>query len=121
MSSEETIMSSKDMKKKLCAELQVKVEREYADYIDSLYHMLVEDVVKKSYKTVVMRECKGVLGSNVMESLELEKLEQIIQIDNLLEKLYNRWRVCDSDETDLYKEFVFKNWEFLIQDLELSL
>ena len=95
MSSEETIMSSKDMKKKLCAELQ------------------------KSYKTVVMRECRGVLGSNVMESLELEKLEQIIQIDNLLEKLYNRWRVCDSDETDFYKEFVFKNWEFLIQDLEL--
>lgn len=105
-------MNSNDMKKRLYAELQVKIEREYGDYMDSLYHLSVEDVIGNSYKTVIMSEFKGILENSSMESLGLAELEKIIQIDNLLEKLYNKWIGFDSDEIEVYKEFVFGNWDF---------
>ena len=94
----------------LAAQLTEKVQKEYDVYIESLYRMVVDEVINNSYKTVMMNELKILIEKYSCELLEEWQIELLLNIENLLETLFYNWIHFDSTEEDIYKEFVFGYW-----------
>ena len=46
----------------LLAQLENKVNKEYTDYINSLYDLDAGEIIKSSYKTIMLRSFKNILS-----------------------------------------------------------
>ena len=102
---------------KLCLleQLNMKIHTEHNRYTESLYRMDVDDVIQNSYKTVMMNEFMCILENDTGDMFEDWQIELLLKVENLLETLYRDWVDFDSDESEIFKEFVFGfwNWEYL--------
>ena len=94
----------------LVAQLTKKVQREYDVYIESLYRMVVDEVINNSYKTVMMNEFKTLIENYSSDLLKEWQIELLLNTENLLETLFYDWIHFDATEEDIYKEFVFDYW-----------
>lgn len=101
-----------DNAKVLYAELQEKVGREYNEYIKSLHDMTADEIIEKSYETVMLQEFKTVIEKRAENRFGIDQLHRLLQIDNVLDTLYQDWLQFDSDEMDVYEEFVLGYWDF---------
>ena len=99
----------------LLAQLDNKIHREHDAYKQNLYRMTVDEVIQNSYKTVMFNEFVYILENYAGDMLENWQIELLLTVENLLELLYADWINFDSEEGDVYKEFVFGywNWEYL--------
>ena len=100
----------------LLAQLQDKINGEYDEYKQNLYRMTVEEVILNSYKTVMLNEFKEIINRFAGDYYEDWQLKKLLKVENLLELLYADWIEFDSDEQDIYKEFIFGgywDWEYL--------
>lgn len=96
----------------LIALLKDKITKEYDVYIEELRHKTVDEVIENSYKTTMLKEFKTCLESYTQFHLEDYQIKLLIGASNILEKLYEHWLTYDSDEFEIYKEFVFEFWDW---------
>lgn len=94
----------------LIAQLMDKIQSEYDVYIEKLRHLSVDEIIEKAYKTSMIKEFKCCIENSDYEITDIELIRYLIQYDNLLENLYEDWKKYDSDEFEIYKEFVFGYW-----------
>ena len=96
----------------LIALLKDKITKEYDVYIEELRHKTVDEVIENSYKTTMLKEFKTCLESYTQFHLEDYQIKLLIGASNILERLYDHWLTYDSDEFEIYKEFVFDFWDW---------
>lgn len=96
----------------LIALLKDKITKEYDVYIEELRHKTVDEVIENSYKTTMLKEFKTCLESYTQFHLEDYQIKLLIGASNILERLYDHWLTYDSDEFEIYKEFVFEFWDW---------
>ena len=96
----------------LIALLKDKVTKEYDVYIEELRHKAIDEVIENSYKTTMFKEFKTCFENYTQLHLENYQIKLLIRTSNILERLYEHWKTYDSDEFEIYKEFVFEFWNW---------
>lgn len=96
----------------LLSQLENKVNKEYKDYIKSLRDLDAGEIIKSSYKTVMLENFKNILLCDSEEYFDERKISNLLEAENLLELLYADWLRFDDNVYDEYKEFVFGYWDW---------
>lgn len=96
----------------LLAQLENKVNKEYTDYINSLYDLDAEEIIECSYKTIMLGSFKNILSYDSGEYFDEWKISNLLEVENLLELLYADWLRFADSVYDEYKEFVFGYWSW---------
>lgn len=96
----------------LLAQLENKVNKEYMDYINSLYDLDAGEIIKSSYKTIIFEEFKNILAYDAATYFDEWKISNLLEVENLLELLYADWLKYDDSEYDILGEFVFGYWDW---------
>lgn len=96
----------------LLAQLENKVNKEYMDYINSLYDLDAGEIIKSSYKTIIFEEFKNILAYDAATYFDEWKISNLLEVENLLELLYIDWLKFEDSVYDEYREFVFGYWSW---------
>lgn len=96
----------------LLSQLENKVNKEYKDYINSLRDLDAGEIIKSSYKTVMLENFKNILLCDSEKYFDERKISNLLEAENLLELLYADWLRFDDNVYDEYKEFVFGYWSW---------
>lgn len=96
----------------LLAQLENKVNKEYTDYINSLYDLDAEEIIECSYKTIVLGSFKNIISYDSDAHLDEWQIAKLLEVENLLELLYADWLRFADSVYDEYKEFVFGYWSW---------
>ena len=96
----------------LLAQLENKVNKEYTDYINSLYDLDAEEIIDCSYKTIMLESFKNILSYDSGEYFDEWKISNLLEVENLLELLYTDWLRFADSVYDEYREFVFGYWNW---------
>ena len=94
----------------LIAQLQEKIQKEYDGYLEELRHQTVDEIIENSYKTAMLKEFVTCFENYSDELTDINFIKYLLQYNNLLENLYEDWKKYDSDEFEIYKEFVLYFW-----------
>ena len=110
----EVIERNREMSNKngLLAQLENKVNKEYMDYINSLYDLDAGEIIKSSYKTIIFEEFKNILAYDAATYFDEWKISNLLEVENLLELLYIDWLKFEDSVYDEYREFVFGYWSW---------
>lgn len=93
-------------------QLEDKVNKEYTDYINSLYDLDAEEIIECSYKTVMLKRFKNIISYDSDAHLDEWQIAKLLEVENLLELLYADWLKHDDSEYDILGEFVFGYWDW---------
>lgn len=93
-------------------QLEDKVNKEYTDYINSLYDLDAEEIIECSYKTVMLKRFKNIISYDSDAHLDEWQIAKLLEVENLLELLYADWLKYDDSEYDILGEFVFGYWDW---------
>lgn len=96
----------------LLSQLENKVNKEYTDYINSLYDLDAEEIIKCSYKTIMLENFKNIISYDSDSHLDECQIAKLLRVENLLELLYADWLKYDDSEYDILGEFVFGYWDW---------
>ena len=98
----------------LVAQLQEKIDKEFDVYKEKLRHQTVDEIIDNSYKTAMLKEFIVCFHSNyeIEDHFNISQIKQLLKFSNILETLYEHWITYDSDEFEIYKEFVFVYWNW---------
>ena len=107
---EEFLINTQDEvvdKESLKAQLIDKVEQELTDFRRYLYVLTVDEVLNSAYKFTMFEEFVLVFRNFANNYLSKDRMKRFLQKDNLLESIYTEWKKYDSDEQEIYKDFIF--------------
>ena len=101
-----------DGKNTLLKQLGNKINKEYTDYINSLYDLDAEEIIECSYKTVMLKSFKNIISYDSDAHLDEWQIAKLLKVENLLELLYADWLKYDDSEYAILGEFVFGYWDW---------
>lgn len=96
----------------LYARLIMKLQCELFSYKEKLYRMTVDEVMNEAYKLTMLREFVKVFETQAKERLNAKQVNFFLRMDNALEYLYEVWLGDDSNEQEIYADFLFTNWNW---------
>ena len=96
----------------LYARLMMKLQCELFSYKETLYRMTVDEVMEEAYKLTMLKEFVKVFESKSKETLNAEQFNFYLRMDNALEYLYDVWLGEDTNEREIYADFLFKDWNW---------
>lgn len=105
---------NKEDKQSLLSQLKEKIQKEFDIYKEELRHMTTDEIIENSYKTAMLKEfiCCFTDGYYELDELTEKQISLLIKKEDILETLYTHWTTYDSDEFEIYKEFVFGYWDW---------
>lgn len=108
------VSDEEEDKECLNAQLKEKIQKEYDIYIEKLRHMTTDEIIENSYKTAMLKEFVTCFENNFNLDNHLTdcQIKLLLNFSNILETLYTHWLTYDSDEFEIYEEFVFGYWNW---------
>ena len=94
-------------KKSLKAQLLDKLNKEFDNFKEILHSLTVDEVIELAYKYVMFKEFICVFESFADTHLSKSRIINFLNQNNLLDSLYNEWMRYESEEQEIYKEFIF--------------
>ena len=96
----------------LYARLMMKLQCELFSYKEKLYRMTVDDVMDEAYKLTMLKEFVKVFEWYAKEELNVNQFNFYLRMDNVLQFLYDAWLAHESEEQEIYKRFLFEDWDW---------
>ena len=98
----------------LITQLQEKIHKEFDIYKENLRHQTVDEIIENSYKTAMLEEFLVCFYSDyeIKYHFNISQIKLLLNFPNILETLYTHWTTYDSDEFEIYNEFVFNYWDW---------
>lgn len=96
----------------LYARLMMKLQCELFSYKEILYRMTVDEVMDEAYKLTMLKEFVKIFETQSKETLNVEQFNFFLRMDNALEYLYATWLGYDSNEREIFADFLFEGWNW---------
>lgn len=96
----------------LYARLIMKLHCELFSYKEKLYRMIVDEVIEEAYKLTMLKEFVKIFETQSKENLNSKQFNFFLRMDNALEYLYEVWLAEDTNEREIYADFLFKDWNW---------
>ena len=96
----------------LYARLIMKLHCELFSYKEKLYRMNVDEVIEEAYKLTMLKEFVKIFETQSKENLNSKQFNFFLRMDNALEYLYDVWLAEDTNEREIYADYLFKNWNW---------
>ena len=96
----------------LYARLITKLHSELFSYKEKLYRMTVDEVMNEAYKLTMFKEFVKIFETQSNKVLNAEQFNFFLRMNNVLEFLYDAWLTHDSNEGEIYANFLFKGWDW---------
>jgi hypothetical protein len=90
----------------------MKLQCELFSYKEKLYRMTVDEVMNEAYKLTMFKEFVKIFETQSNKVLNAEQFNFFLRMNNVLEFLYNAWLTHDSNEGEIYANFLFKGWDW---------
>ena len=91
-------------------EKQEKIDKEFDVYKENLRHQTVDEIIENSYKTAMLKEFVTCFKNSSDKITDIKFIKYLLRYEDLLENLYEDWTKYDSDEFEIYEEFILYYW-----------